>query len=555
MFLHGKSREGGYRKVQNVYSTASCWIHSLAPKFELAKRSALKSLVRVSNSVFVVRLVRRARRAPGADGDDEKSNVAQVARPKAPKPVRKLPKRYHWHLSPRSRPEVKPPRNASFATLAAFDSNNAKETDTLRKYCWSLKLVWECCPKAWAVMERAGFQEPGQYEVNNQYGGKIFGLPREVPTVRRFGEDQAGMVIRECLLANFSESQTEGVSKLLSFVYQLQNKGVVDNYRTVRPQMNRWRKQGKYGAPKQTVKAKWVIEPEDLRRAMTKEWSPESSFPLHAWSIAYMVVYHWTLNGCRPKVDLGKVKDSLVHVVVPSQGILWTDMGYRAKDGAELARKWKAFSVCMCPEQKHQNPCLDWLDRAKRGERMPFCTTCPLTCHQLIQSLLTEVDDHRIFPAMNAKFTFFKPRKEYRSMSPESMLKLAKDWLNEQGGNPDGLNYDTNMGRYALGKLCDVMSIPYEESFESHGNKPSNWARYQQSVVVPGASFTRRTQSPNVETATKSLNRIARWFGRGKTTRQDPAVVSTSMHGKLLAFDLRRRGHGAYVNAVLDGLV
>ena len=131
------------------------------------------------------------------------------------------------------------------------------------------------------------------------------------------------------------------------------------------------------------------------------------------------------------------------------------------------------------------------------------------------------------------------------------MFPLLRKFLDIQGGNPDGLTYDSNMGRKCLGKLCDQIKIPYRQSFESHGDLYKNWKSYQD-APENDLNFKRRTQSTSVDTAVMSLRRIARWMGRGRTVRADPQVITAQQQARLTILHLRHLGLGAEVNRILD---
>ena len=174
------------------------------------------------------------RERPGGDENDEKPPPAKRPRPLIP--------RQKWNRAPRDHPNVRAPRTKAFPTLFAFDQNQAKDTETLQKYRTAANYLYFDAPKAWAVMEGAGFRAPGTYHSNNQQLGLLFTLPSDVPSVKRFGHNQAGLVMRETLRAGCTECQAEAVSKLLSYVFQLQNRGgvrygkyICKNFDTVRP--------------------------------------------------------------------------------------------------------------------------------------------------------------------------------------------------------------------------------------------------------------------------------------------------------------------------------
>jgi len=456
-------------------------------------------------------------------------------------------KRKKWNRALRDHPSVKKPRRATLNTLISFDANNIKSTETLRKYRTALNFIWKKAPKARAHMLGCGFKAPGKYVATNQHMGKCFALPREIPPPSKFSDEDAGWIMRHCYEAGGTLSQCESVSKLLSHAYQLRT-GEQGNFAFVARQRLVQKGLDGYGAPTQVVRAIRIIEPPNLQVVLTTEWTHETGMPYLKWNLAYFLVHDWCLLGMRSQVDLGKLKKSRSHFLLASEGWMFTQLhGGRAKiEGCKGPRPWKVYRLCLCPGGKHQNLPEDWADHAF-GETPPtWCTTCPLTCYQVIRACLAP-DDQRLFPR------YVSPGYgdgEY-SIGRDPLFKLTREFIDIQGGNPDSVIYDKNMGRKALGKLCDVVGIPYPQSFEITGDLHKNWKQYQD-CCVNDRGFTRRTQSPDADTCLKALRKIARWLGRGREEREDPDKISNSQLGKLIAFKLRRDGYGAFVNQVLD---
>ena len=115
---------------------------------------------------------------------------------------------------------MKKPRRAALGSLIAFDANNNKSTETLRKYRTALNFIWKKVPKARDVMLACGFKAPGDYLATNQHTGLCFALPREVPGPARFSDVDAGWILRHCYEAGGTVSQCQSVSKLLSYAYE-----------------------------------------------------------------------------------------------------------------------------------------------------------------------------------------------------------------------------------------------------------------------------------------------------------------------------------------------
>ena len=147
--------------------------------------------------------------------DDEK-----FQRPKPPPPANFKPKfkrkRKGKPVSLKNDPEVQKPRRARLTTILAFQANAQKADSTLRKYRTGYFFA-HSIKKAGEVLLKAGFKGPGNYYPKNQHGGRMFALPREVPAKSRFDDEEAGWVLQHCLQAHATESQADGVKKMLSY--------------------------------------------------------------------------------------------------------------------------------------------------------------------------------------------------------------------------------------------------------------------------------------------------------------------------------------------------
>ena len=455
------------------------------------------------------------------------------------------PRKRKWNRALRDHPSVKKPRRAALGSLIAFDSNNNKSTETLRKYRTALNFVWRV-PKAKALMISCGFKAPGEYLATNQHTGLCFALPREVPGPSRFSDVDAGWILRHCYEAGGTVSQCQSVSKLLSYAYQLRT-GEDGNFKWVKKQ-RRVQKPSGYGPPTQVVRAIRIVEPESVKTTLTTEWTHDTPMPYLQWNLAYILTHDWVVLGMRSQVDLMKIKKSRHHFILPSEGWMYTQMfGGRAKiEGTRGSRPWKVYRQCLCPGGRHRNLPADWADHAFGDTKPTWCTTCPLTCYQVIRASLAD-DDYRLYPR------YIGPGYDNseNGIGRGPTFILMRRFLDIQGGNPDDVVYDKNMGRKSLGKLCDTVGISYPQSFEIHGDLWKNWKQYQDRCIND-RGFQRRVQSADADTCLKALRKLARWFGRGREVREDPDEVSQNQLGKLIALKLRKDGHGAEVNRILD---
>jgi hypothetical protein len=432
----------------------------------------------------------------------------------------------------------------------AFDKNKLKSTHTLAKYRTGYRTAWNE-PKVEKYMTNyTTLKPPGSYNPNNQQGGVMFAVPREV----NLDGKQAGIIMRLCYKARMSLSQLESVRKMLSFAYQLTiNKKDKTNYDEVAEQ---WGCQDPelYGEPTQKILAEVSVEPSGLKKAFTTEYNPRKGMPFMQWCVGLLVTHDYDVCGARSYVDLHKIKQSGKHIVVPSEGWMCTAMkGGRAKlEKKKGTRPWSCYRVCLCPGGKHKCMPKHWeqnLDQWSNPKKITWCTTCPLNAFEVLRTMLAP-EDQRIYP----RWLPDQNRFSKADLGQEKMMKLHQNWLNYQGANPDGLFFDSNSGRKSLGKWCDEFNIVYHMSFEIHGDLWKTWKKHYQHGLQKDPCFERRTQSNNPDLCCAALRRFARAIGRGRTIRDDPKEKLTmQQHGQMMAALLRRLGEAETVAKIMDG--
>ena len=471
----------------------------------------------------------------------------------------------------RARKKLRKPRTTSLRVACAFDKNNLREPSTLAKYRAGYVLIF----KVKAARERMlslGFKPPGTYKWNQQ-GGVMFSMPYDIPAA--FDDEQAGWICRESYGSderpNFSKSQMEEVRATLSYAYQLKTGKVSTpkfkaNFESVKDQYGC---QTIYRPPSKSLRAKYSVEPDGLKTAYTTEWSPTCGIPFPAWNVGGTIGWDWNVVGCRggKKGGLMRLQKSRTHEFVPSQGVMTTEfVGGRPKvPGFNKCRKWKAVRTCLCPDGKHVGPPADWLDHLDDNcnpcypgvgdddektpaSPIPWCTTCPLNMFKCIQDMLPEDDKDRLYPR------WLPSQRRYgdKDLGRGSIIPAARRWFDAQGANPDGLVFCSNSGRKSTGKWCAELSIPYSWSFQLVGDLWSTWSKYYQTNLVHEPGFQEREQATSFEDMTRALRKLARWFGRGRTTREDPVDISHNKLARLMMLQLRAQGLGAEVNRILD---
>ena len=103
-----------------------------------------------------------------------------------------------------------------FEKIPFVGTNSGTSNHTMSKYRQAYRYSWSK-PKARRYMKAIGLKEPGSYDPNNQHGGAMFALPRDL----KITDLQAGILMRHVFKAGGTLSQMENVRKMLSYAYQL----------------------------------------------------------------------------------------------------------------------------------------------------------------------------------------------------------------------------------------------------------------------------------------------------------------------------------------------
>ena len=450
--------------------------------------------------------------------------------------------------APKHRKGVKLPRRAGTNTQIAFRRNENKSTHTLAKYRTGYRAAWKvgACRR---YMKSIGLKEPGSYNPNNQQGGEMFALPSEV----KLTDAQAKKIMNHCIRApQLTLGNLRDIKKMLSYAYQLtQNKtgnyaGVNWAWESLNPETHK--------PPTKKLMPTVIIKPKGLAKAFTTEYNPHCGMAYPEWCTGLLLTHDQAVCGLRQVVDLNKIRDSKCHVFVPNQGWMATDLvGGRAKlEKSKGVRPWKLFRVCFCPKGDHKALPEDWQDRLDSkgypAGKVPWCTTCPLNAFQAVRDLLPE-DDHRTYPKWNKSSARFH---ETNSIGERLRLGKFQKWINIQGANPDGLTFHSNGGRKSLGKWCDEFDVPYEDSFEIHGDHWTTWKKHYQPRLRREPEFNRRTQSPNADDCTNALWRFAEGIGRGKSKKKEKEEITPKQRGLMLQTLMRKFGMGDDLKRILD---
>ena len=478
---------------------------------------------------------------------------------KTPQELKKSYQKRPQNLPFSKRAKPRAPRTKKLRTATAFDKNAMKKPSTMAKYRYGYSLAW----KVKGARERllaVGFKPPGTYG-RNQQNGHCFSMPYDIP--KAFGDEDAGWVLRECFASkepHYTRSQLDAVRAMLSHAYQMQTgkhcegqSKEVCNYPSVKDQ---WGAQdpAKYAAPTKNIKSVTSVEPEGLKTAFTTEWTLQTGMDFMLWVVGLLLTWDWCVNGMRSKVDIEKIKQSDKHVYIPSEGWMSTELeGGRSKlNSRKGKREWSGYRVCLCPGGKHKPVPQGWnhqdnLDPRHNPITINWCTNCPLNAFQIIRESLPP-DDLRTYPQWLEK----QNRYGVTNIGFPRTIELAKRWLDVQGANPDGLIFDQNSGRKALGKWCDEFNVLYSESHNIHGDLYVTWKTFYQYGLRREHVQTIRTQSKDPNQCCLALRKFARAIGRGREVREDPKDFNMNQLSRLMVAALRAMGKGDEVASILD---
>ena len=384
--------------------------------------------------------------------------------------------------------------------------------------------MWTC---AGPYMTRKHLRRPGEFRHDNQHGGKLWASRRECQMTDRI----AGEIFEKCYDSKkLGVEQLKQVRHSLSYSYYLKTGVVKDNWPEVKAQ---WVSFDLTSLPKtkRPLKPVHIPTPENVRTALTTQWTPQHPLCLADFAVRVLGTWHFHGFGLRPNVDIAKVKNSRDHFINANERYGWTEMvDGRAKLHKEKrgTRPWRAYTVCLCPGGKHQS-IPDDLVLNKKGnpyEAPTWTTTCPLASMELLRHC-QETDEWAPYPRWYEK-------KEGYGRNIGDVPTAVNDFLNLQGVRQ---KFDRNSGRKSLARWLAKLGIGYDESVHIHGDLEEVWrGRYQDNLHK---SFYRcREQSKDADEATKALRRFARWI----VQNPDEPTKPLERKEKFMAAMLRRMG-------------
>ena len=371
---------------------------------------------------------------------------------------------------------------------------------------------WENASQASLRSVRAGFSVawrlagrymrrkriPQKFRRGNIHGGLLWANRNECKMTDRI----AGEIIEKVYLSRKATIfQLRQVRHTLSYSYYLKTGESEANWPEVHSQ---WKSFDFETLPKSTksLRAVRIPTPENLKEAFTKPWTPEHPWSLFDFSVGVLAAHDYCVFGCRPTVDLDKVKFSKRHVINANERYGFTEMkGGRAKLAGNKNRPWNVFRVCFCKGKKHVSPPEEIIltNAGNPTKRVKWNTVCPLASMEFQKSL--QGASWRAYPKWNRTGTVSRNNEG-------KVPDLANRWLQVQLHQQP---FDANCGRKALARWLDHHSIPYEVGFEIHGDVQTCWrSNYQPKVAK--SKFEDRFQSRDVDLAAKALRLFALWL-------------------------------------------
>ena len=402
------------------------------------------------------------------------------------------------------------PRRAGWETRREFTKNTLRSSSAMWVYRYGFRLIWKSVAR---YCKRIGLKKPGEYEETNQHGGEMFALPTEF----NMNKKQAAQLLFKCYeTKKLTYDQMKVVRKMLSYAYQLKGGPPGENWSSL---ANVWAAvDPRQCAPqKKFILPTRIPRPRQLRSLLTTPWQPGKGMSLMDWTKGMLAFWCWGVFGARSGEDMKRIKMGAAHGVNTEEGWAWTSFfGGRCKLALKKAgtRPWRVWFTCMCPDKKHVPVPEDfefWMRKdGNPGMPVTFHPECPVACHELIlrchwKHYFGEETQTAVFSHVRLFRKWTKKRRFGKADGPDDIMEAVFEWLKFQGVEE---TFDRNAGRKSLARWCDKLHIPYEESFQCHGDLSDVWKQsYQPSM--PATAFKERRQSNDPKIATVALRKFA----------------------------------------------
>ena len=407
--------------------------------------------------------------------------------------------------------QAKKPSRMGMRARIIFKNVVRLSKDARKSYRGGMSLIRKWCPNE---LDRWGV--PELFDLNNQFKGKIPGSPAEFRT-SSLTEYRLARCLELADERGCTNNNLRTMRKLCSFLYQLQSGKQSENFGLVNSMMDCLLK----GAPKPQPPVLYGPRPDQLRTAFTSEWrGPGTGLSLLQFEQGVLGGWDWPVLGSRPWADLNKIKRSVSHLIDLERKIFVTDfVDGRSKLALEKrgTRPWKAWRICLCPNNEHHSPPEDfgpWSLDEDGNPKQPLgdqiCTTCPVFAGEFLQKLqYGQEGDFRIYkkPTNDSRFN-------RNGNNHHSVISLAHRFFAYQGITPHNKPFHPESGRKACGLWNGELRIPYFMNLHLTGDTEKTWRVHYQQNLADSNGYEVREQSTDPNVATAALKELRKFFGR-----------------------------------------
>ena len=419
-------------------------------------------------------------------------------------------------------------------------------------YRKGFRLMWRGCKHY--LQGIAKILPPGDYPKSNQHGGVMPATPKECDP---FTNTRVRSIVRRC--AESGMLTKDGIYKLrkcFAFIWQTQgNGGTTDNFPCMPNVIAAINAESLKSKVRVNIPMKKPTA-EQIKTAFTKGWTKETGMPFLKWCQCLLAAYDQFFNGHRPRSDTNRVKTNSEtyaeaehrHVMSAEEG--WCSSGFhggRSKlSGMKKGqRAWRAYRVCHCEGRKHVSPPEEGLQFDLEGNPKAFptwFTECPVACYEVIMKT-----QERLLKKKQGPFkTWSTTNGRWNTTNHGDVAAMAFEFLKVQGVEGE---FDPHCGRKTYGALCDHLrpQIPYQTSFQVHGDLADTWANAYQ-FGMRKSSYSVREQSRDPTMCCKSGRLLAQWLGRGQ-----PAKADLDPTQAMLLMIAKQMGMGDKADTILYG--
>ena len=376
-------------------------------------------------------------------------------------------------------------------------------------------IMWRTVPK---IMRACRVLPPGSYDRHNHHNGVMPGWPKESTLTNL----RVSKILRACIQSKkLTLSQLETVRKSMSYLWELTGKKTKreSNWPCVGTTFESTvRKENLRPTDKSRAMCLRVPRPQDLRKAILKGWTPDNKYPFIQWLGMFLCFWDSQVCGARAKVDVEKIKKSREHDYNFKAGWQCTAFkGGRAKlTGMKKgSRPWSVYRICLCEGEKHIRPpktAWSYIDEHGNPTKdLGFDHRCPLAAVEMVwQCQLEDDEPKRDYP----NFVKWSRKSEawYGPLNVGDPTQAGLNWLAAQGVG----EFDHNSGRKSLASWCRKLHVPYQLSFQIHGDLYDVWLKhYQDDLNLADPHSKIREQSTDPMVATAALRIFAKYLKRG----------------------------------------